>query len=260
MKVTLLGTGTSQGVPVIACDCEVCQSDNPKDKRLRASILIEKDDTAIVVDTGPDFRQQMLTHKVKKLDAVLFTHEHKDHTAGLDDVRSFNFAQHAPMEIYAEKRVQESIKREFLYAFEQSPYPGVPKLNMNTLENKPFEVGSIQIIPIRVMHHKLPVFGFRIDDFAYITDVKTIPEEEFEKLNNLDTLVLTALRKDPHLSHMNLSEALHIIERLSPPKTYLTHISHTFGFHNEINKELPQGVELGYDGLTLEFDCFKIPH
>ena len=253
MKITLLGTGTSQGVPVIACNCPVCQSANAKDKRLRSSILIEKSGTTIVVDTGPDFRQQMLTHRVKKLDAVLFTHEHKDHTAGLDDVRSFNFSQKAPMDIYAEERVQKSIMREYLYAFEQSPYPGVPKLNMNTLVNKTFNIANIEILPVRVMHHKLPVFGFRIDDFAYVTDVKTIPPEELEKLRNLDTLVLTALRKEPHISHINLGEALKLIEKLSPKRTYLTHISHAFGFHEEINKELPTCVELGYDGLVLEF-------
>ena len=252
MKITLLGSGTSQGVPVIACECAVCQSTNPKDKRLRSSILIEKDDTTIVVDTGPDFRQQMLTNKVKKLDAVLFTHEHKDHTAGLDDVRSFNFSQQAPMEIYAEERVQKSIMREYLYAFEQSPYPGVPKLNMNTLVNEAFKINTIEILPVRVMHHQLPVFGFRVENFAYVTDVKTIPDDEFEKLKNLDTLVLTALRKTPHISHMSLYEALEIVKKVSPRKTYLTHISHAFGFHDEINKELPENVELGYDGLVIE--------
>ena len=251
MKVILLGSGTSQGVPVIACQCDVCKSENQRDKRLRSSILIEDGETTLVVDTGPDFRQQMLTNNVTKLTAVLFTHEHKDHTAGLDDVRSFNFAQKKPMDVYAEERVQESLKREFLYAFNESPYPGVPSINLKLLENKPFVVENTRIIPVRLMHYKLPIFGFRIGDFAYLTDVKTIPEAELGKLTNLKILIITTLRKEPHISHMNLEEALETIKLLKPQKAYLTHISHVFGFHDKINTELPANVELAYDGLTI---------
>lgn len=251
MKITFLGTGTSQGVPVIACNCDVCTSLDYRDKRLRSSILIEADDLAIVVDTGPDFRQQMLRERVKKLDAVLFTHEHKDHTAGLDDIRSFNFKQKKDMPIYAADHVLEQLKREFAYIFADVKYPGVPKIEVNTIENKPFKVEGLEINPIEVMHYKLPVLGFRIGDFAYITDAKTISEIEKEKLQGLDVLVLNALQKDPHISHLTLEEAIRLSQELGASKTYFTHISHKLGEHQDVEKELPVNVSLAHDGLQI---------
>jgi len=251
MKVTFLGTGTSQGIPVIACDCSVCKSDNLKDNRLRTSVLVEVDNQTIVIDTGPDFRQQMLRENIQKLDAVLFTHEHKDHIAGLDDIRAFNFKQKKEMEIYASENVIKALKREFYYAFEDEKYPGVPQLSIKKIDNETFNVNNTQVIPIEVMHYKMQVFGFRINNFAYITDAKTISEAELQKLKNLDVLVLNALRKTEHISHLNLHEAVEWAERISPKKTYLTHISHLMGKHNEVSSELPENVEIAYDGLKL---------
>jgi phosphoribosyl 1,2-cyclic phosphate phosphodiesterase len=251
MKVTFLGTGTSQGIPVITCDCSVCKSDNLKDNRLRTSVLVEVDNQTMVIDTGPDFRQQMLRENIQKLDAVLFTHEHKDHIAGLDDVRAFNFKQKREMEIYASENVIKALKREFYYAFEDEKYPGVPQLSIKKIDNETFNVNNTQVIPIEVMHYKMQVFGFRINNFAYITDAKTISEAELQKLKNLDVLVLNALRKTEHISHLNLQEAVEWAERISPKKTYLTHISHLMGKHNEVSSELPENVEIAYDGLKL---------
>ncbi len=252
IKVTFLGTGTSQGVPVIGCDCEVCTSANPKDNRLRSSILIETQGKVICVDSGPDFRQQMLREKVQQLDAIVYTHEHKDHTAGMDDVRAFNFKQKRPMDLFVDDNVEACLKREYAYAFAENPYPGVPRLNLIKIKNEPFVVEGINFQPVQLMHFKLPVFGFRIGDFAYCTDVNYIADEEKEKLKGLDVLVLTALRKEEHISHFNLEQALALIKELKPKQAYLTHISHYLGLHDGVSKELPDNVELSYDGLKIE--------
>ena len=250
-KITFLGTGTSHGVPVIACDCDVCTSDDPRDKRLRTSILVEHQDKIIVVDTGPDFRQQMLRSGTKKITSILFTHEHRDHMAGLDDVRAFNFVQHKKIDVYAEKRVEIALKNEFHYVFAEEKYPGIPDIEVHRIDSKPFEVEGIEIIPIRVMHYKLPVLGFRFGNFAYLTDTKTVPPEEMNKLQNLDVLVLNCLRKEPHISHLNLEEALQLSEKLKPGMTYLTHLSHRFGRHAIEEPLLPPTVAIAYDGLQI---------
>jgi phosphoribosyl 1,2-cyclic phosphate phosphodiesterase len=250
VRITFLGTGTSQGVPVIACECSVCQSNDERDKRLRSSIMIEVSNKVFIVDTGPDFRQQMLREKVKNLTAVLFTHEHKDHTAGLDDVRAFNFILNKQIDIYAENRVQKALKREFAYIYDKNKYPGVPQINMHLFENKSFKIEGVQIIPVRAFHYKLPVFGFRIGDFAYLTDIKSIPDEEKQKLKNLEVLVLNALRKEEHLSHLNLNEALQLVDELKPRKTFLTHLSHRFGLQAEEETLLPSDVRIAFDGLS----------
>ena len=252
MKVKILGTGTSQGIPVIACNCKVCQSTDPNDKRLRTSALIEVNGVNIVIDAGPDFRQQMLREKVNDVDAILITHEHRDHIAGLDDVRAFNFMNKKAVDIYADKRVQKVIKEEFFYSFEENKYPGVPQINLNNLSAEPFKVKEISIIPIQVYHYKLPVFGFRIGDFSYITDANYISEEEKEKLHGTKYLVINALRKRKHVSHYSLSESLELIKELSPKRAYITHISHQMGLHHDVNEELPRGISLTYDGLHFE--------
>ncbi|SNT11513.1 phosphoribosyl 1,2-cyclic phosphate phosphodiesterase [Ekhidna lutea] len=251
MKITFLGTGTSQGIPVIGCKCEVCSSVDYRDNRLRSSILVEIDGTHIVVDTGPDFRQQMLRERVDKLDAVLFTHAHKDHVAGLDDIRSFNFLQKKDMPIYATSHVLGRLKQEFSYIFEDSKYPGVPRVDTNPIENETFQINGIDIQPIEVMHYKLPVLGFRFGDFTYITDANHIAEEEKEKIKGSKILVLNALQKKSHISHFNLEEALELIEELKPEKGYLTHIGHFMGTHFAVSKELPENVEIAWDGLKL---------
>jgi phosphoribosyl 1,2-cyclic phosphate phosphodiesterase len=252
LKITLLGTGTSQGVPVIACRCNVCLSDDTRDHRLRSSAMIEVDNKVFVIDTGPDFRQQMLAHRVKDLTAVIFTHEHKDHVAGLDDVRAFNYKHKRHIDVYAEKRIQEALKQEYAYVFAEEKYPGVPQINMHLIENSEFAIGGVSILPVRVYHHRLPVFGFRIGSFAYLTDVKTVPDEELDKLKDLDVLVLTALRKTEHLSHMNLEEAISLVDKVKPKTTYLTHLSHAFGLHAEEEALLPDHIRIGYDGLSIE--------
>jgi phosphoribosyl 1,2-cyclic phosphate phosphodiesterase len=252
IRVTFLGTGTSQGVPVIGCECSVCKSENQKDNRLRTSVLIESKNKVICIDTGPDFRQQMLAAKVNVLDAVVYTHEHKDHTAGMDDVRAFNFKQKKPMDLFVNEDVEKCLRREFSYAFRENPYPGVPILDLHRIENFPFNVHGITITPIQLMHYKLPVFGYRIGDFAYCTDVNYIAPEEKEKLQNLDVLVVTALRKEKHISHFSLEEALVLIQELNPKMAYLTHISHYLGLHDLVSKELPQNVFLAYDGLIIQ--------
>ena len=251
IKVTFLGTGTSQGVPVIACDCDVCASLDLKDKRLRVSILIEVEGKTFVVDTGPDFRQQMLSAGVKQLDAVLMTHEHKDHTAGLDDIRAFNFRSGKDMPVFAHPRVQESLQREYRYIFYNDPYPGIPKVELHTIGNHPFEVDGVDVLPVEVMHYQLPVLGFRIKDFAYITDAKTIAPEELDKLRNLDVLVINALRKEKHISHLTLEEALELVEDLNPKRAYFTHISHLMGRHQEVEATLPGHVRIAFDGLQV---------
>lgn len=251
MKVTFLGTGTSQGIPVIACNCEVCLSSDSKDKRLRVSVLIEHLGKTIVIDTGPDFRQQMLREKVQQLDAVVFTHEHKDHIAGLDDVRAFNFKQQADMDVYATPQVQESLKREFHYAFDEYKYPGVPELKLHTITNDEFNVKGISFLPINVIHYKLPVKAFRVLNFTYITDANFIDDNELEKIKGSEIVVLNALRKEKHISHFNLQEAIALLEKIKPKKAYLTHISHLMGKHHEVSKELPDFIEIAYDGLII---------
>lgn len=251
MKVTFLGTGTSQGVPVIACNCQVCSSPNPKDNRLRSSILIESEENTVVIDTGPDFRYQMLRANVQKLDAVIFTHAHKDHIAGMDDIRAFNYKQQKAMDVYASDAVQQELKREFYYIFSDFKYPGIPLINFHTIDKIPFKIGDIDFIPIDVMHYKLPVLGFRINDFTYITDAKTISEEEQEKIKGTKILVINALQKENHLSHFTFQEAIAFAQKMKAEQTYFTHISHRLGKHEVVSEELPEGIELAYDGLEI---------
>ena len=253
-KLTILGSGTSQGVPVIGCDCRVCSSSDKRDKRTRTSVLIHINGENHVIDTGPDFRTQMLRENIQSLKSVIFTHEHKDHIAGLDDIRPFNFKEKRSMNVYATVRVREALLREYHYIFADKKYPGVPNVNLSIIENEKFEIDTgIQIEPIEVLHYKLPVFGFRIGDITYITDAKTISEEEKEKIKGSNILIINALRREPHMSHFNLDEALAFINEINPNHAYLTHISHLFGTHNEIEKELPSNVHMTYDGLSLDF-------
>lgn len=251
MQVTFLGTGTSQGVPVIGCTCDVCQSQDHKDIRLRCSVWIETDNNSFVIDTGPDFRQQMLRSKVEKVDAVLFTHEHKDHTAGLDDVRAYNFKYDMDMPLYGNKNVEICLKRDYYYAFSDTKYPGVPMLDFRRISNEPFEFNNDTITPILVWHYKLPVFGYRIGDFTYITDAKTIDDEEIEKIKGSKVLVINALRKQEHLSHFNVDEALDMVDRIKPERAYFTHISHLLGKHENVAQELPPNVQIAYDELKI---------
>lgn len=251
MKVSFLGTGTSQGVPVIGCNCSVCTSLDFRDQRFRSSILFEVDGISLVVDTGPDFRMQMLRAGIKKLDAVLFTHEHKDHTAGLDDIRPFNFLQKKDIPIFGRSHVLEQIQREYSYIFSGKKYPGVPMVETIVIDDRPFQIEGIQIIPIPVMHYKLPVLGFRIGDFTYITDANFIPEESIELILGTEILVLNALQKEAHISHFTLDEAVAIAHRIGAKQTYFTHISHRLGNHAQIEDELPEGIALAYDGLTV---------
>ncbi|MCF6360310.1 MAG: MBL fold metallo-hydrolase [Cyclobacteriaceae bacterium] len=251
MIVTFLGTGTSQGVPVIACDCLVCSSTDYKDKRLRSSIHIEVDGVHVNIDIGPDFRQQMLVNNITKMDAILITHEHKDHTAGLDDVRSFNFAQGKDMPLYGRIEVLEQVTTEFAYIFAIFKYPGVPSIEKKPILNEDFSIEKVGITPIEVLHHKLPVFGFRVENFAYITDANYISEKEKKKLSGLNVLVLNALQIEKHLSHFTLSEAIKLIKELKPKQAYLTHISHKLGLSRDIEPTLPSNVSLAYDGLRI---------
>lgn len=253
VTVTFLGTGTSQGVPVIACKCDVCQSKNSKDQRTRSSILVEVNNQNFVIDTGPDFRQQMLREKVEHLEAVLFTHEHKDHISGLDDVRAFNFLTQKPMEIFCTNQVFSALQREFHYVFDGTNYPGIPKVNLNFFDDQNFEVCGEQIIPIDVLHYKMPVKAFRIRNFTYITDANYIDEKNLEKIYGTEILVLNALRREKHISHFNLEEAIDLVNRIKPKQTYFTHISHLLGKHDEVSKELPEGIDLAYDGLKISF-------
>lgn len=252
MKVTLLGTGTSQGVPVIGCSCEVCRSVDYRDKRLRVSVHLQVGGKSIIIDSGPDFRQQVLRERIKTLDAIVFTHEHKDHTAGLDDIRAYNFSQHTDMPLYGEERVLEQLKREFAYIFSGMQYPGIPRVELRPIAEEPFEVEGVPFIPIRVKHYKLPVLGFRVGDFTYITDANYISESEKEKVRGSKVIVLNALRHEPHISHFSLQEAIDLLEDLQPERAYLTHISHLLGLHREVELTLPDFIRLGYDGLQLE--------
>ncbi len=251
MTVTFLGTGTSQGIPVIACKCVVCNSTDYKDKRLRSSIHIEVDNLHINIDVGPDFRQQMLSNNIKQLNAILMTHEHKDHTAGLDDVRSFNFSQKKDMPLYGKQEVLDQITREFSYIFSGSKYPGVPRVEKIPIQNTPFDIEGVRITPIEVLHYKLPVFGFRINNLAYITDANFISEPEKNKLQGLKVLVLNALQIEKHISHFTLSEAIKLIKELKPEKAYLVHISHKLGLSREVEPTLPDNISLAYDGLSI---------
>lgn len=255
LKITFLGTGTSQGIPVIGSQHPVCMSKNPKDKRLRSSVLIQWDDYNYVIDCGPDFRQQMLSVDCQYLSGILFTHEHADHTAGIDDIRPFFFRQ-GDIPIYASMRVVKELTRRFGYIFEtDNKYPGTPAVKINSIaENTPFSLGEKMVIPIEVMHNRLPVMGFRIDNFSYLTDVKYIEDQQLKKLEGTEVLVINALRKEPHPTHLNLEEALEIVQHIKPKAAYFTHISHLLGFHDEVSKELPQQIYLAYDGLQIQIN------
>lgn len=251
IKITFLGTGTSSGVPMIGCNCEVCTSSNKKDNRLRSSIMVETANTTIVVDTTPDFRYQMLRLGVKKVDAIIFTHPHKDHMAGLDDIRAFNYINRKPMEVYCNYLTEEALRRDFYYAFSDTKYPGVPEINLNTITDQPFFVNELLIQPVLVWHMKMPVLGFRFGPFTYITDANFIEPAEKEKIKGSEVMVVNALRKEKHISHYNLEEAVALVQELQVPEAYFTHISHQLGLHHTIEQELPPGIHLSYDGLVL---------
>lgn len=252
MKITFLGTGTSQGVPMIGCECEVCSSHDRRDHRLRSSVFVQIDNTNITIDTTPDFRYQMLREHIKQIDAILYTHEHKDHTGGMDDLRAFNYWMNRPMDVYCERRVEKILRKDFDYAFAEYRYPGVPQINLHQIDQHPFMVNGVEIVPIRGMHFKLPVLGFRIANFCYLTDMNAIEESEIEKFKNIDVLVINALRHQEHISHFSLEQALQVVAKATPTRAYITHISHQLGLYEQINRTLPAGVELAYDGLKLE--------
>lgn len=252
MKITFLGTGTSQGIPVIGCDCEVCVSNDPENARLRTSAMISANGKNIVIDVGPDFRQQMLSNNVVDVDSILLTHEHNDHVIGMDDVRPFNFRYRRDMPVYCTTQVMDSLKKRFAYAFMDNPYPGAPRFQLKKITaHSPFEAAGQTIIPILVMHGRMPVLGFRVGDITYITDAKTIADSEIEKIKGTKILVLNALRLEEHHSHLSLREALELVERIRPEQTYFTHISHKMGLASAINKKLPPDVTLAYDGLSV---------
>ncbi len=251
LKITLLGTGTSLGVPIIGCDCQVCQSNDPRDNRLRSSALIEWNGKVFLVDAGPDFRQQMLRTSVRNIDAILLTHEHKDHVSGLDDIRALNFLHKKAIDIYSEKRVQDSIRKDFAYVFSVIQYPGIPQMNLHQISPGKIFIGGLEITAIRAMHYKLPILGFRFGDFTYISDTNYIAKEEMEKIYGTRILVINALRWEAHLSHHSIPEAIKLIQEIKPEKAYLTHLSHQAGKYEDLIKELPAGIEPGYDGLVL---------
>lgn len=253
IKVTFLGTGTSQGVPLIGCRCAVCTSTDPLNKRLRSSIKIESDNKCFVIDSGPDFRQQMLRTDTRTLDALIFTHEHKDHIAGMDDIRAYNYTQNKAIDVFASEQVQVALRREYQYIFSDFKYPGIPEINLHTIDkDHVFDVFGTEFIPIEVLHYKLPVLGFRVGDFTYITDANFISETEKEKIKGSKVLVLNALRKEKHISHYTLDEAIALVKELEVPTAYFTHISHQLGLHNDVNSSLPDGMHLAYDGLQIE--------
>lgn len=250
-KVTILGSGTSSGVPMIACDCEVCLSSNPKDKRLRSSILVETNSTRIVIDTTPDFRYQMLRAKVKTLNAVVYTHSHKDHVAGLDDIRAFNYFQRQPIDVYATDATQSALRKEFSYVFAEEKYPGIPDIVMYTIATEPFTIGDITLTPISLLHLRMPVLGFRIGDFVYITDANYIAPFEKEKIFGAKAIVLNALRREKHISHFTLEEACALADECHIEQAYFTHISHQLGLQDVVNAELPANRQLAFDGLEI---------
>ena len=250
-RLTFLGTGTSQGVPMIGCGCEVCRSTDPRDQRLRASVLVEHEGLNILVDAGPDFRQQMLRENVSHLDAILLTHNHKDHTGGLDDIRAFNYLEKKATQIYCEKYVEDSLRMEYSYAFEENKYPGAPEWRVHTIDERPFEIEGVKIVPIRGRHYKLPVLGFRFGNIAYCTDMNHIPEEEFEKLKGLEHFVINCVRRGHHISHFALEGALKVAEKVGARHTWLTHLSHQLPRHEELTAELPENVLPAFDGLTI---------
>lgn len=252
MKITFLGTGTSQGVPVIGCQCDVCKSSDKFDKRLRSSVLVEFGDLRFTIDAGPDFRYQMLREGVRELDGILITHCHKDHIAGLDDVRAFNFLLKKPMKVFATKRDQKAIKTEFAYAFGDNRYPGVPRFDLVDIDDKPFKLMDLEIIPLKALHKKMEVTGFRIGDFAFITDTHYIPPETLVQISDCKLVVISAVRRTTHSSHYSLDEAVSVLEFLRPEKAFITHISHLMGKHQEVDKDLPGFISLAYDGLVLE--------
>lgn len=261
-KITFLGTGTSQGIPMIGCTCKVCKSADPRDNRLRTSALVEHNGFRILIDCGPDFRQQMLRQNISDLDAVILTHQHKDHTGGMDDIRAFNYFRKAAFPIYAEPNVQESLKMEYSYAFAEHKYPGVPDYTLHTIGEEPFTItkslpdgteATIEITPIRVYHYRLPILGFRIGNMAYITDGSSIPATEFDKLQGLELFIINTVRKEKHISHFSLAEALDVVEKVGAPRNFLTHLSHQIGTHKELEAILPPNVKPAYDTLELEF-------
>jgi phosphoribosyl 1,2-cyclic phosphate phosphodiesterase len=254
VTITFLGTGTSSGVPMIGCDCPVCRSLDPRDQRLRVSVHVAVEGRSLVIDTGPDFRQQMLRARITHLDAVLFTHEHKDHTAGLDDIRAFNFRQQQEIPVFAEPRVIRQLQQEFAYIFAEQKYPGVPQVSVHAIESdtEPLDVLGLSVQPIRALHYRLPVLGFRLGGFVYLTDANYLAPETLDLLRGADTIVLNALRKEPHISHFTLAQAVEILEELRPRRAYLTHISHQLGRHREVEAELPSWIRLAYDGLKIE--------
>lgn len=252
MRVTFLGTGTSQGVPPIGCNTPVCLSDDPRDKRLRCSIHIEVKGISLIVDAGPDFRYQLLRAGIQRVDAILFTHEHRDHTAGLDDIRPFNYLQDGPVQVYCHQRVLDNFKYQYHYIFNEKPYPGIPQIDFNLIENRRFSVHGIEIQPIEVLHYKLPVLGFRIGSFTYITDANYIADSELAKVRGSSVFVLNALRHEPHISHFTLREAVDVVKKSAVPRAYFVHMSHQIGFHREVDAELPEGMALAYDGLVID--------
>jgi phosphoribosyl 1,2-cyclic phosphate phosphodiesterase len=251
LSVEFLGTGTSGGVPMIACKCQVCHSSDKKDKRLRSSVLLKSASTTIVIDTTPDFRYQMLRSSVHHLDAVVFTHSHKDHIAGLDDIRAYNFFSQSPMQLFANEETAHAVRRDFYYAFSEKKYPGIPELDLHEIKDQPFSVGDLHFTPIQVRHLHMGVTGYRIGNFTYITDANFIEESEKEKIRGSEVLVVNALRQEKHISHFNLQEAVALATELNIPRTFFTHISHQMGLHNEVNQSLPKGMQLAHDGLIL---------